>query len=945
MKKYYLLSALLLCLTLITNAQDWMRDMRDPRVNFYTVQKEFNAWWSANGKQLLTNTGYKPGERDEPWQLYKRWERKMMPLMKATHGVRLGAVNTNEKNFYQQRQALQSQRSAANWTYIGAPISFDDGGGDSSAGRVNCVRFDPVNSNVIYCGAPTGGVWKSTDFGANWQLLNTDNLPQIGVSDITINPANTNTIYIATGDIANSQCYSIGVLKSTDAGQTWNPTGLGFTTSQGILIARLLMSPLDSNMMIAATNIGIFKTIDGGNTWNNTDSVFGLTGMEFNPLNPNTVYCCGQQLYKSLDCGSTWNKLSNGLPDSLNSGGFAIGVTPADTTCVYVIVSDTMIPTQSYYPYLGLYRSLDGGNSFSLQSTTPDQTGTQGYYDLNVGVSAVNRDVIIVAAVDDDYSTDGGVTWSQPTFDSHVDHHDIRFFHNSTDTVFSADDGGLFISADGGNTWAGLNNGMHIGEIYNMSSSNQTGYLYLSGRQDEGTLYQDTSYEGIIFGGDGLECLVDPENQNNMYFSAEDGYIGFSNDGGNTINNLCSSFANSGINGPGVWNTPFLLEADNTQIIYVGKDSIYKSIDGGNTFNGLNTPPIDTSATDGLFQLLVVAPSNPNYIYAATYSSFFRSTDGGNTFTDITNGLSGYFTCLAVSNENPEEIWVGFYGDTATLLKSVDAGSHLTAYTSGLPSGTPFYGQWVAPVRNSKDAVYCSLANAGGVYYRDSTMSAWVPYSNGLPNVTVDQIEIDYCAGKIRAATYGRDLWESLPYIPFTTAPTAQASYISGEASCTDTVTFTDASTYSPTSWQWYFPGGQPSSSTLENPVVIYPNGSTYTATFIAGNAGGADTVKYTIPTHICTTGIDQVTESNTISVYPNPNNGNFVLSVTGQARGLVNMTVINNIGESVYGYAYTKDADQMTVDCSLSTLARGIYYVRVATGNTTTVQKLVIEN
>lgn len=943
MKKYGLAVILLLSMASFTRAQNWMRDMRDPRVNFFTVQIEFNAWWSIHSHEILTGSHNGEDEKGETWKLYKRWEHMMMPMMVASHGVRLGTSDQAEKNFYHQHQAQQTSRSGAGWTYIGAPAAFDDGGGDSSAGRVNCVRFDPQNRNIIYCGAPTGGLWKSTDFGATWNLLNTDNLPQIGLSDIAINPQNPNTIYIATGDIANSQCQSVGVFKSVDGGQTWHTTGLSWTISQGVLMARLLISPLDSNTMLAATNIGVYKTTDGGVTWHNKDSIFGLTGMEYNPLNPNTVYTCGTQLYKSTDMGNTWHKLSSGLPDSLSSGGFAVGLTLADTSCVYVIVSDTYISGQYYVPYAGLFRSLNGGNTFTMQSSTPDQTGTQGYYDLNVGVSPVNRDVLVVAAVQSDFSTDGGVSWASATFPSHVDHHDIRFFGSSGDTVFSADDGGLFMSPDQGNTWRGRNSGMHIGEIYNISSSSQEKYLYLSGRQDEGTLWQDTLQEAIVYGGDGLECLIDPENELNQYYSSEFGYLGYTNNGGNTQNQLAYS-GGSGVNSTGAWNTPYLLQANNTQVIYVGKDFIYKSPDGGNTWNTLNSPLIDTSANDGVYQLLVVAPSDTNYIYAATYFKLYRSTDAGTTFTDITNGLYGYFTALAVSPVNPREIWIGFYGDTSGLLKSSDAGSHFADFSTGMPAGAPFYALSVAPVKYSKDALYASLSNAGGVYYRDSTMNSWMSYSAGLPNVSVDQIEIDYCAGKIRAATYGRDLWESNPYIPLGLPPAARASYISSEANCTDTVSFTDNSNYNPTAWQWYFPGGQPASSNVENPVVVYPNGHIYTATFIAANASGSDTAHYSISTNICL-GLDQLAGNNLISVYPNPNNGNFVLSVTGRDRGKIDMQVMDNIGNVVYRYSYTKDADEMTSECSLTSLTKGIYYVRVTTGSTNTVHKLVIEN
>jgi len=942
MKKIYLLLAVFLCATVITHAQNWMRDMHDPRVNFFTVQSEFNAWWAVNGQRILSDTAAAGGEKGETWKLYKRWEQTMLPMMGASGGVRLGAENMAEKEFYQQHQAQQNQRSAANWTYIGAATQFDDGGGDSSAGRVNCVRFDPVNHNIIYCGAPTGGVWKSTDFGVSWHLLNTDNLPQIGVSDIVINPQNTSTLYIATGDIANSECLSIGVLKSTDAGATWNTTGLGFTITQGRLMARLLMSPLDSNTLFAATNVGVYKTTDGGNTWKNIDSVYGLTGMEFNPANPNTIYACGTQLYRTTDAGATWSKLTGGLPDSLSSGGFAIGVTPADTACIYVLVSDTNINGQAYVPYNGFYRSLNAGTSFTRMSSQPDQQGTQGQYDLNVAVSPVDKDVVVIGAVNSNFSTNGGTTWNGGTFPSHVDHHDLRFFNNSADTVFSADDGGLFISTDHGNTWKGLNNGMHIGEIYNIASGPRTKYLYLSGRQDEGTLLQDSSSERLVFIGDGLECLVDPLNENHMFASTEQGAIGSSYDGVD-INILVYNWG-TGANGPGAWNTPYALQPGNAATVYVAKDYIYKTSDGGASWGALHSPTLP--ANDNLYQLLAIAPGNPDYIYAATYTHLYRSTDGGNTFSSITDGLNGYFTSLAVSPSNPREIFVGFYGTTsASLLKSVDAGSHFTNYATGLPAGTPFHPVSIAPVRNSKGALYASLAHAGGVYYRDSTMSSWVSFSGNLPNVTVDQLEIDYCAEKIRAATYGRDIWESDPYVPINVPPTANATYLNSNGSCSDTMTFTDISDYVPTAWQWYFPGGLPASSTAQNPVVVYPDGGAgYTATFIASNAYGADTAQYTFRTNYCV-GINQVTDNNSISVYPNPNNGNFTLSVTGDARGKVNLEILNNIGQTVYQSVYNKDADVMSADCSLSLLAKGIYFVRVTTGSGSSVEKLVVGN
>ena len=954
MKKFLLLLLVLVCIT-NAQAQNWLKDMYDPHVNFYTVQKEFNDWWAVNKQEILEDAAKgEKGEKEhgEMWKVYKRWEHDVAPMMIARHGNRMGAYNPDESAHYAAQRAQHNnlRSGTANWSYIGSQTSFDDNQngapGDSCTGRVNCVRFDPSNPSTIYCGAPSGGLWKSVNFGQSWQLLNTDNLGQIGVSDIAINPTNSNTIYIATGDIANSACFSVGVMKSTDGGNTWDTTGLSWTVSQGYLIARLLMSPLDSNTLIAATNAGVFKTTDGGTTWTSDTSIYNLTGMEFNPMNPNTIYTWGYQLYKSVDGAATWHHVTGGLPATAASGGFGVGLTPADTSCVYVLVSSTTTgQTAGYMNFTGIYQSLNGGTSFTLQSANPDpsNTGTQGLYDMVVGVSPIDRNKLVMAAVENAHSSDGGLTWTAPTFDSHVDHHDLRFYGSSGDTVFSADDGGLFISTDAGATWAGLNNGMHIGQIYNISSSTQAADLYLTGRQDEGTLLQDTTYENLLFGGDGLQCLIDPTNPLNMFGSSEYGFIVNSPDGGNTGGIIVGNYG-SGVNGQGAWNTPFALDPLTSKTIYVAKDYIYKSIDNGGTWNTLNSPALDQSnfyTAD--YIMMAIAPTNNQYIYAGTYYNLYVSADGGATFTDISAGLDTPFFCMAVSQDHAQELWVGT--TQGHIFKSVNAGQSWSDFSQGLPVGTPFSPQTIASVKGSPDGLYTGLYYAGGVYYRDSTMNQWMPYSNGLPNVTVNQIEIDYCLGKIRAATYGRDIWESDPYIPIATKPTAGAVDTIIHGRCTETVQFTDHSYYCPTTWQWYFPGGSPASSASPTPSVTYPDNDTdYAAIMIASNGLGADTAVYILRTGFCT-GITILTNNNTIQIIPNPNSGSFTISLENDARGIVDYTVMDNTGRSIYDFSSEKDNDAMSQEFSLPGIASGVYLVRVTIGGMSSVQKLVVSN
>lgn len=924
------------------SAQDWLRDMHDPRVNFFEVQHEFNNWWAVNGPQVLRNAAIKgKGEKEGTWKLYKSWEQQMLPLMTRTNGLRLGASNESEKQFYRTRMMGGALRITPTWSYIGPMHSFDDGTGDSSCGRVNCVRFDPADPHIIYCGAPTGGLWKSVDFGGSWQLLNTDFLPQIGLSDVAVNYLNTNTLYVGTGDIANYACHSIGVLKSVDGGHTWDTTGLSFTITQGIEIARLLMSPEDTNTLYAATNTGIYKTINGGRNWALVNTYYGYTGMEFNPLNPSTIYAWGTVLYRSVDAGASWAPITNGLPTSSMSDGIAVGLTPADTNCIYVMACAVPSPGVPYTPFNGVYRSLDNGTTFTRRCVNPDpsNTGNQGQYDLNIAVSPLNENYVVMGAVQSAVSTDGGQTWANPVNASHVDHHDIRFWNGSQDTVFSADDGGLFLSTDGGQNWSGLNNGMHIGQLYNVSSSTQSYNLFLTGRQDEGTLIQDTSFENLLAGGDGLECLIDPFNQNDLFGSDEEGVLGNSTSGGSNINILTTNFG-SGVNGYGAWNTPYALGPHNPQTIYIGKDYVYESNDGGSSWNQLGFPDL---AGSGYYLFLVVSPKDTNFMYAAGNHKLYASYDGGATYSDVTGSFTGRFTSLAVSPENPLEIWVGVAsGSSHVLYRSVDGGATFTPLDNGLPVSTAFYPLSIAPVRNSANGLYCSLANAGGVYYRDDNLGTWVNWSAGLPNVSVDQIEVDYFANKIRAATYGRDLWESAPYLPFAASPTAMASWSYSGAPCADTIVFTDHSNYSPTFWQWYFPGGQPVASTAQNPRVVFPPSGTYTVTFITGNANGSDTVSYNLTSPACNA-ISALTEGDALRVYPNPGNGLFEIELSGPGRGDLDMLITDNLGRTVLHHSADKESDGYSGYCHLENFEAGIYYLHLYCAGAVSTAKLII--
>jgi PKD repeat protein len=237
---------------------------------------------------------------------------------------------------------------------------------------------------------------------------------------------------------------------------------------------------------------------------------------------------------------------------------------------------------------------------------------------------------------------------------------------------------------------------------------------------------------------------------------------------------------------------------------------------------------------------IFVVPSNTNVIYATKASSIFKSTNAGATWGNITGSLpvgSSQITGVCADNTNANNVYITLSGYTvgSRVYYSNNGGATWTNYSTGLPN-IPV--NCVVYKNNSPGAVY--VGTDVGVYYRELSMSSWMPYFTGLPNVIVDELEIYYPTGKIRAATYGRGTWESDLYSNPSAAPFAFFTNAYSSACINVPFAFTDVSSNSPTSWSWSFPGGSPATSTSQNPNVTYTATGIYTVSLVATNTVGA---------------------------------------------------------------------------------------------------------
>lgn len=382
-----------------TNEFFWLEMMQKSNANFFDIQKEFRKKSSLISNEQLIKQ-------------YKRWEWYWEPRINSdgTFPQYNKTVSEFIKYFSKKRNNF------GNWENLGPSYApYHETGSGQGIGRVNFFISHPTNSLIAYIGTPSGGLWKTENLlyiPTKWKPL-TDFLPHLGVSAIAINYQNPDIMYIGTGDKDAGGMQGIGILKSTDAGQTWFFIN---NDSEQILknqtVSELLIHPNNPNVLFAVTGIGLYKTSDGGVTWRKTYNVFE-GDLKMHPTNPNVLYYTGGGFHKSTDGGETWVKKHT------IDGRIEIGVTQVNPNIVYLLSTNGV-------SFKGLYFSDDAGETFLLQSNTPNILGRydgvdfdantgQGHYDLALYINPNNANEVYVGGINLWFSDNKGITWERKT--------------------------------------------------------------------------------------------------------------------------------------------------------------------------------------------------------------------------------------------------------------------------------------------------------------------------------------------------------------------------------------------------------------------------------------------------------------------------------------------------------------------------------------------------
>ncbi len=759
----WILAAILVTFTFMKSngqvvAPDWSVRMQDHSLTFEEIIQEHSQLFPIMPTEQ--GQGYKQMER-----FHSLYESRIKEDGKIPNGDDI-LHQWMEIKGYNQNRSL-----SGNWHATGPIIdSVTTRDLIPGIGRVMAVAFHPNNPDILFAGAPAGGVWRSQDGGLSWST-DTDQLPTLGISSIAFDPTNPDIIYAGTGDRDANDSPGMGVIKSVDGGESWQLMNLGISN----MTVGCIRIQHETGHVFAATSEGIQKSTDGGLTWSSVGpSSANFKDLEFHPTNNQIIYTTALgRFYRSVDGGANWTWISSVLGSSVR---MCIAVTPASPDVVYVIRANTT-------SFSAFFKSEDAGATYINMATTPNilgwaadgsSTGGQAWYDLCIEADHLDPDVVYVGGIRAKKSIDGGANWLDISNNYlHVDMHEMAISPH-TKELYLCNDGGLYKYLDN-QEWKDISSGMVIGQIYQLGQSNHSPNHTLTGFQDNGTMEFNGVYWKRKGGGDGFECAYDFTDPSTRYNSIYYGAVYRTNS--EVSNEKICGLDVLDVTEEGAWNTPyFLLKADtsantmfvglknlwrSTNIKHPEKDSIVWEKISNNLYN--NTTNINE---------LEGCISNPNIVYLSKDNRrLFRTNNARDevlTWVNIATNLPVIQVPINSIETHPTDTNIVFICFHNNVYKSLNQGLNWTLMTSTLPD-------------ISTNSIIMDTTDAGlealylgtdmGVFYKDTTMTEFIPFNQGMPiSARVTELEIYYgttpTEHRLKASTYGRGLWESDLYSP-----------------------------------------------------------------------------------------------------------------------------------------------------------------------------------
>ena len=674
----------------------------------------------------------------------------------------------------QQKNQLNKGTAALSWTQLGP---------GNIGGRVRAIVVHPTDPNLVYLGSVSGGVWKTTNGGTSWSPLK-DNMENLAVCSIVMDPTNSSILYAGTGEgyFNGDALRGEGIFKTTDAGATW--VRLSSANNSNFYYVNKLVIDQSTNALYAATRKGLYKSTDGGASF--TGMLVGTGGADVHCMDVEVAYTSPSTIYASFGLfndASIYRSTDGGSSFSSNLGQSGQGRIEIATSASNPLIAIASFCDLTTNGVTLMASTSDGGDNWFTMTVPgpafsgPDNyAGTQAWYDNIVYIDPNNSATLYVGGLDFWKSTNSGSSWTQKTnwYSQagapqyvHADQHAIAFAPSNTNIMYLGTDGGIFKSTNKGENWTAINNNLFITQFY-YGAVNPTGTTYYGGTQDNGTLKSTGSSSWTtVMGGDGGATEVDFSNTNNLYMEYVNLAFFKSTNGGATF-----SKAMSGIPvGPDFWDgttdrtlfiSPFSMDPNNSNIIVAGTYRVWRTINSAGNWTAISGDLTGdgTGSSGSKISTVIVAKGNSNVIYAGCSNGRIQvTTDGGSNWNLRNSGLPvAYCTRIATDPNNPSTAFATFSGFSSgnKVFKTTNFGVNWTNISSNLPN---------IPVNclvvNPSDANNLFVGTDLGVFSTVNGGSSWAQDNNGLANVSVADLDYRLSDNKLFAATHGRSMFST----------------------------------------------------------------------------------------------------------------------------------------------------------------------------------------
>lgn len=693
-------------------------------------------------------------------------------------------------------------------------VPFRNLGPAFMSGRISDIAKDPQNLSTWYVAAASGNLWKTSNNGTTWDPI-FDDYGSFSLGCITIDPHNSNVLWLGTGENQSQRSVSWGdgIYKSLDAGKTWK--NMGLKTSEHL--SKILVHPQNSNIVYVAAQgplwtsggqRGVFKTIDGGQTWTcilNISDNTGVSDLVFDPINPEIIYAASYQrrrhvgilvaggpesrIYKTSNGGVDWKKLSKGLPGG-DLGRIALAVSPQKNNVVYALIAGS--PKSKS----GFYRSNDFGESWTKKN---DYIVVDPQYYGKLFVDPHRFDHVYAVDVMIHYTTNGGESFERLNSRfKHVDNHTIVFDPLDPDYLMVGCDGGVYESWDKGQNWKYHAN-LPITQFYRVGLDNEFPvYNVFGGTQDNSTIYGPSrtldrhgvrnSDWKLALGGDGFQARVDPENANIIYCQFQ--YAGLNRYDKRTGQRL-EIQPQAGPDEEALrwhWDAPLLISPHDSKRVYYAAQKVFRSDDRGDSWKSISKdlsrgedrnqrvvmgkvwPPESVwknvyTSPYGTIVSLAESPVKEGLLIAGTDDGLIQiSEDGGVNWRNSSWGKLApertYVADVMASQHDPQTFYAVLNnhkeGDFKPyVIKTTDTGKSWKLITRGLEA--PNAAWCIVEDHKSPDLLF--LATEYGLFASLDAGNSWTQMKGKLPTIAFRDLEIQKRENDLVAASFGRGMY------------------------------------------------------------------------------------------------------------------------------------------------------------------------------------------